>query len=419
MLEPTAISVIILATSLEVTKQGEQYSYFFRRALPMKSTWASLFDLELAFGTNVFDNEFLLKHCAGLRRRLRVTAPQTPPRDTIESYECDEGLRVLYFANCTGEYMGAGPVCRCQEAIRYWQQSPRFKDTRWFAFMDDDVYLRPWPLVGLLSGFDDAQPAAFVGAHGNRGLALTRDRWKQCGELCAFRFPWAQPAILSRGAIESMRSMTDRSYMTAVQKLWFGTHDVILGLALWWWSIPILSLGNLRIRDLPRKSKHGAIRPPGAEHRDVGIMLHYVRNEPQPPNNISSAALFEFLKDGDEQHKQHQLQIGVHARHRLKIFRNDGARSLRPDVAPTNATYVFHPDACVGQTPSTILAPDANRAPPEKCVFHDFGLATSDLRSPDANVDAPLHDAVLHATHRPRRANRQERVAHSDRSGVK
>lgn len=392
------ISVIILATSLEVTKQGEQYSYFFRRALPMKTTWASLFDIELAFGTNVFDNEFLLAHCAGLRRRLRVTAPQTPPRDAVESYECDEGLRVLYFANCTGEYMGLGPVCRCQEAIRYWQ-SPRFQAYRWFAFMDDDVYLRPWPLVGLLSGFDDAKPAAFVGAHGNRGLALTRDRWKHCGELCAFRFPWAQPAILSRGAIESMRSMTDRSYMTEVQKIWFGTHDVILGLALWWWSIPILSLGNLRIRDLPRTGKHGAPlkRPPG-DRRDVGLMLHYVRNEPQPPYNISSAVLFDFLKDGDEQHRQHQIDIGVHARHRLKFFKNDGARSLRSDVAPTNATYIFHPDACVGQTPSDILAKDANRARPDKCVFEDFHLGSSDLRSP--NADTPLQ----HAMHRTRKS---------------
>jgi len=61
----------------------------------------------------------------------------------------DQTVNVLFAGNCTGEYFGSGPVCRCQEAMRYFvsQLSHHFD---WFIFLDDDVFIRPFSFFYLL-----------------------------------------------------------------------------------------------------------------------------------------------------------------------------------------------------------------------------------------------------------------------------
>ena len=107
--------------------------------------------------------------------------------------------------------------------------------------------------MALLAGFNSSQPMAFISSSGPRGLALTRERWARCGKYCDYRFPWAQPAILSRGALEKFREPISANFMTEAQKVWYGTHDIHLGLAFWWLSIPVLSLEPLEMS----KSREG------------------------------------------------------------------------------------------------------------------------------------------------------------------
>lgn len=266
--------------------------------------------------------------------------------------------------------------------------------------MDDDNYFRPYALLGLLAGFNESIPIGFVGAHGVRGLSLTRDRWRACGKICAFRFPWAQPAILSRGAIEKMRCAIDRNYMTESQKVWFGTHDVILGLALWWSSIPLVSLGALTLHHggLPkaRKRKNIALTeaPRSANHRRLvnvahsesahlaahlnkfdGLFQHAVRGA--DAGDLSAHKLYDAL--GDES-PAGQHQVGVNARYNIKIFFNDGASYLVDGHGPTNRLFL-DPADCQGDVPDRILAEAADRRNGDsQCTFERFSYDISPFR---------------------------------------
>lgn len=266
--------------------------------------------------------------------------------------------------------------------------------------MDDDNYFRPYALLGLLAGFNESVPIGFVGAHGARGLSLTRDRWRACGNLCAFRFPWAQPAILSRGAIEKMRHAIDRNYMTESQKVWFGTHDVILGLALWWSSIPLVSLGALTLHrgglQNVRKRKKAASTEstrPASQRRLVdvlhskrahlaahlnkfdGLFQHAVRGA--DAGDLSAQKLYDALGDGSP---AGQHQVGVNARYNAKIFLNDGARYIIDGHGPADRLFL-DPADCQGDVPEHILEDDADRRIGDsQCTFERFSYDVSPFR---------------------------------------
>ena len=59
-----------------------------------------------------------------------------------------ESVHILYTGNCTGEYFGIGPICRCQEAMRYFNS--HLKTHEWFIFVDDDIFIRPFALLSML-----------------------------------------------------------------------------------------------------------------------------------------------------------------------------------------------------------------------------------------------------------------------------
>jgi hypothetical protein len=156
-------------------------------------------------------------------------------------------IQILFTANCTGEYFGMGPTCRCQEAMRYFLSQSnsktksnnqqelqhtvnamgnKFENVEWFLFMDDDVYLRPFALISLLrtltsnrnhtsdllnkehkqQAIDIAsrnQPIAMVSAqffHGpmirpKQGSATAKDK---CRSLLSVDYCFAQPALLNK-----------------------------------------------------------------------------------------------------------------------------------------------------------------------------------------------------------------------------
>ncbi|KAJ1448107.1 hypothetical protein M885DRAFT_623741 [Pelagophyceae sp. CCMP2097] len=365
------LAVIVLATSVEKQFQGKAYSYFWDREVPMVQTWASGYDTKFAFGTNTVDHKFVKAKCQAAilrqRRRLGPKPPQERPRDVVESYDCAEATRVLYLANCTGEYMGLGPVCRCQESIRFWLYSKEYAETEWFMFVDDDNYFRPEALNALLEGFDSSKPLAFVGSTGPRGFARTFKRWEHCGHHCEYRWPWAQPCILSRGALEAFRPWIDRNFMSETQKVWFGTHDVILGAALWWLSIPTMTMSMLKLN-------YNSKVP-------TGIFRHAVRNTGE------TAKIYEKLRDNETLSEQHL--IGVEARGKVTLFRNDGAsKIIQPQFAPNN-NLVFPPLTCHSAT-SAANAIGANERTTEtdNCKFLPYNF--SEFRNPRlSNASTP------------------------------
>lgn len=150
----SSIAIFLLATTLRNSIDN--------RIVPIAATWGAGFEhLYFVMGTNIVDKKYLDSSCEIqpiLSHRLLARAPQLQPQNELLEYQCIPGglpIRVLFTANCTGTYFGIGPTCRCQESMRFFWTAPRFRDTQWFMFIDDDLYIRRLPLMTMLSGFND------------------------------------------------------------------------------------------------------------------------------------------------------------------------------------------------------------------------------------------------------------------------
>lgn len=266
MLNFSSIAIFILATTKPNMggNQQDYATYFESRLLPIASTWGSLFPhFYFVMGTNKFDYKFVTSKCRlsensfvdgkKRRRRLAPHTPQTVSRNAIEKYECSMSeeerrlhqmnrnlsspspssslplyskatkFNVLFTANCTGEYFGLGPTCRCQESLRYFSNEPTVQSVEWFLFLDDDTYIRPYALLSMLESLSNnnnnnnnnlnsdssnnnnqiilgSEPLAMVAPANFRSFDYSRV-WKgiaNCAVSGVHEFLMAQPALLNR-----------------------------------------------------------------------------------------------------------------------------------------------------------------------------------------------------------------------------
>lgn len=290
MVSFTDIAIFILATTTRNGRHPQNYStYYESRITPISLTWAKLFPLTFfVFGTNEFDFQFLSDRCrlkesyphhlGSDHRFLRPSSPQQPPVDRYQLFDCpvstvpsdqfsdyynthpnNQSFQALYVGNCTGEYFGSGPTCRCQESMRYFLHHPtRFEGVPWFMFMDDDIYLRPHVFIGLMDKFHQNYTSSYVPigiiaatkSAGVKNIKLKQDNGtyaplpSECVNLLSSSFFYAQPAILSRSALDRMRPMLNMNGLLTLQSLWGGSHDSVLGLALWVHRIHLISLAT-------------------------------------------------------------------------------------------------------------------------------------------------------------------------------
>lgn len=147
------IAIFVLATTLRNSIEN--------RIVPISSTWGFQFEhLYFVMGTNQPDKDYLNDRCKlqeDPHGRSLARAPPSSQADKLFEYRCIPGnfpVNVLLTANCTGTYFGLGPTCRCEESMRFFWTASRFSTVQWFMFIDDDVYIRPLPLMTMLSGFD-------------------------------------------------------------------------------------------------------------------------------------------------------------------------------------------------------------------------------------------------------------------------
>lgn len=253
------IAVFILATTRTNGRYKQEYpTYFESRIVPIRETWGQYFhQLYFVFGTNKFDHSFLTQQCrsqssvsGGAGRRLAGNKDQVPLEDTRELYSCpiyeldahyhswgggtNETLRsptankqnamlydfnALWTGNCTGEYFGMGPTCRCQEAMRYFLHEPSMQHNEWFIFIDDDILFRPYSLLSMLNELTktggppvlkvtaatDGNRIALVGPTKYRGFDFSKKTQRddspelhRCKNSTAYEFAFAQPAIINR-----------------------------------------------------------------------------------------------------------------------------------------------------------------------------------------------------------------------------
>lgn len=264
----SSIAVFILSTISPHPRSTNSLSdtLIGRRAASNHATWAGYFpNTFYVMGSNKRDFDYLQANCdemvlvkiennsTSTKRRLVPKEPQIPSEDSISIYHCSAynssriPLKVLMIKNCTGEYFGLGPTCRCQESIRYFRNVLSFHfELDWFLFLDDDVYLRPFSLISLLKQMDISHPnpAALISAEFYRGFDFST-RWNRkthkCASASTSSISLAQPAFLNRKAIDAIFSCLECNCMIQLQNEWGGSHDAILGTVLWMYNIPTFS----------------------------------------------------------------------------------------------------------------------------------------------------------------------------------
>jgi hypothetical protein len=239
------VAVFILATTRTNGRHKQDYAtYLESRIVPIRESWGQFLPhLYFVFGTNKFDHDFLTQQCTTEKtgRLLAARDKQIPSENVALLYSCPiyeveahyktnadvsanqannspllYEFNALWTGNCTGEYFGYGPTCRCQESMRYFNHNPVLQDKEWFIFMDDDIYYRPYALLSMLSTVSDNKqhtgsnkPAALVASNRYRSFQFSKsgpnknDTTKaphKCKDSPAYDFAIAQPAMLNRYA---------------------------------------------------------------------------------------------------------------------------------------------------------------------------------------------------------------------------
>jgi len=158
----------------------------------------------------------------------------------------------------------------------------------WFAFIDDDVYLRPYALSSMLQSFLVRAPTAtkykggvqsldgevvLVSTRAYRSFQFSK-AWAKAGQVCntshLHSFPVAMPAIISKSAMKALRSAIDANGLTKLQKKWGGSGDAVLGLLLWQYEMKVYSFADSYI-------EVKAIVSPG--HKNVTVFRPFNKSE--------------------------------------------------------------------------------------------------------------------------------------------
>jgi hypothetical protein len=118
----------------------------------------------------------------------------------------------------------------------------------WFVFQDDDLYIRPYSLINLLSlgRFSSTQSnhaVAIVAAKFYRGFRFS-NLWQlpeysmsniSCIVNDVHDFPVAQPLFMNNEAMLRLQTrILSCNAMTSLHSLWGGSHDSLVSVVLLW-----------------------------------------------------------------------------------------------------------------------------------------------------------------------------------------
>lgn len=246
------------------------------------------------FGNDAYDKKFLEKSC------LKDTSPLTSSL-AVEEYICPHGdhhaegisypnstVNILLFKSCRGTYYGKGPTCRCQSSLIWYMESyipqNRIVDifassssnasNQWAVFIDDDIYFRPYALISMIDYcFGNRSTASvFVADIGKNGMDLSK-KWNRTLHTSCNRhyLPVAMPLIISIEAVSQLLPALKSNSMMQLQKLWGGTHDMIIGMLISMYGIPTYSFQRHYSNELFFKET-------GITLSDDIIIVHKVKN---------------------------------------------------------------------------------------------------------------------------------------------
>jgi len=235
-------------------------------------------------------------------------------------YRCGS-VKILYLPYCDTSGWGPdGPCCRCEGAMKFYSNMEASVSNypKWFLFSDDDYFVRTYKLKGLLSQFDPRKPVAVTEKRTERVdpsthivARTTTYAWlpffdNECSVPCTHRTVWLGFAVFSVGAMKVMEEEVRRGGLVQTCRLWSITHDVGLGIFVWYHTIPSLAMccgpTHPHEDNLQKGIFYHAIgksKAPDGEYYSHDYMQHRVwqlgaaqRHETAP--NMTAFAAYEF-----------------------------------------------------------------------------------------------------------------------------
>jgi hypothetical protein len=298
MLGLNEIVVFVLATN-RGRDSGHFVSQFESRLKPLYESWGHLFPYFFGImGNNAQDRKFLTTKCL-LEAKALIKSKNTLQNDIqydidLDMYGCPVSedknyVNVLRTNQCNGAYFGAGPTCRAETSLLLFLYWDYLAPCKWFLFADDDIYIRPFALTSFFnvpqlklreSGYETSLVCLFTNVP--RGFSYAKRRHHHnCSDINKHGFYFAQPAILSRRAVEDMKGALERRAMTLLQKYWGGSHDAILGMIIYLHHIPVISLADVYVGEALIKNSDGFLIPTSKtllkKNANSAIIYHKIR----------------------------------------------------------------------------------------------------------------------------------------------
>ncbi|KAL7427127.1 hypothetical protein ACHAXM_000716 [Skeletonema potamos] len=148
------------------------------------------------------------------------------------------------YVDCPEGKFGESPCCKQQNGlVEIFDKKYPLYD--WYAFFDDDVYLRKEYVARLLAELRPPDFPMAAAPYNKEARAIGFGR-KLCGtDRKEFLYPWGQPIFYSRGAIKMMERGYRANSLVSQCAAFELTHDVGNQVLNWMYSLPIAMLPPL------------------------------------------------------------------------------------------------------------------------------------------------------------------------------
>jgi len=150
------------------------------------------------------------------------------------------------YVDCPEGKFGESPCCKQQKGLLAVFENRKHPKYDWYAFFDDDMYLRKEYLADLLTGFQPpSYPMAAIPYNAKLNLGFpwrNTCRPTEKNQTDEFVYPWGQPIFYSYGAVLMMADGYRANSLVRQCMSFRVTHDVGNAILNWMYSLPVVRL---------------------------------------------------------------------------------------------------------------------------------------------------------------------------------
>eukprot|EP00547_Thalassionema_nitzschioides_P018637 CAMPEP_0194254102 /NCGR_PEP_ID=MMETSP0158-20130606/31366_1 /TAXON_ID=33649 /ORGANISM="Thalassionema nitzschioides, Strain L26-B" /LENGTH=427 /DNA_ID=CAMNT_0038992017 /DNA_START=118 /DNA_END=1401 /DNA_ORIENTATION=- len=239
-------------------------------------------------------------------------------KDTYREFCSDEDRKlqckklIIIWVDCKEGWYGTVGCCKAQKGLLQVYEKYG-TDFDYFLYQDDDDYLRVDMLKRFLEPFP-AEEAFTVGSTEPRKLAESVWDVYYCSDDQDFKYPWGQPVIYSRGALEVISNGLRLNGLLSECVAYGMLHDVGFQIFNWMYSLPALLIS---LSDHYKSTYNREIT-----QKEEGVFgYHGILNDHIPDGVPPS---FDTMQ---EAHEYYQTVLGEPAEFDYKWYNATGFRS--------------------------------------------------------------------------------------------